>query len=263
ALPYKFQKTISLASNSLYFYPLIFLKSQKYNTSELINIAGMQRMLSQKIAKAYFFYGQGVRPVKTQKQLMDSIALFNKNYNILLSNLSDENILDMLVFIEMSKDELLPLAKQPFDKDNGSLMLDYSETLLEASNDIVKRIEDTTKTKKDKIVNLSGRQRMLTQRIAKFYITYQSGFKDINTSKQLKQSMKEFEEAHLILGNTKQNTSQITTELNKVAKLWNIVSKFYKDVERGGLPVIVLSSTDKIMTTMNHVTKLYVELGKQ
>ncbi|NOQ77931.1 MAG: hypothetical protein GQ546_00870 [Gammaproteobacteria bacterium] len=236
--------------------------AKKYNTSELINIAGMQRMLSQKIAKAYFFYGQGVRPDKTKKQLMDSIALFDKNYNILLANISDANITDMLVFVEMSKDELSPLAKQAFNKDNGSLMLDYSETLLEASNDIVKRIEATTKTKKNMIVNLAGRQRMLTQRIAKFYIAYQSGFKDVNTIKQLKQSMKEFEDAHVILAKNIQNTSQITTELNKVAKLWNVVSKFYKDVERGGLPVIVLSSTDKIMASMNRVTKLYVELGK-
>ncbi|NOQ78259.1 MAG: hypothetical protein GQ546_02540 [Gammaproteobacteria bacterium] len=236
---------------------------KKYNTSELVNIAGMQRMLSQKIAKAYFFYGQGVRPDKTRKQLLDSIVLFDKNYNILLSNNNDGNITDMLVFIKMSKDELLPLAKESFSKDNGSLMLDYSETLLEASNDIVKRIEDTTKARKDKIVNLAGRQRMLTQRIAKFYIAYQSEFKDVNTINQLRQSMKEFEEAHVFLAKNTQNSSQISTELNKVAKLWNIVSKFYNDVERGGLPVIVLSSTDKIMTSMNHVTKLYVELGKQ
>ncbi len=232
------------------------------STAELINIAGMQRMLSQKIAKAYFFYGKGVRPSKTKKQLLDSIKLFNKNHQIIQSNVSDNNVQDMLMFIEMSKDELLPLAKQPFNKDNGSLMLDYSETLLEGSNDIVKRIEGTTKSKTDKIVNLAGRQRMLTQRIAKFYIAYQSGFKDINTANQLKQSVKEFEDAHIILINNKTNTTQISNELNRVAKLWNIVSKFYKEVERGGLPVIVLSSTDKIMTSMNKITGMYVKLKK-
>lgn len=239
------------------------LAANKYTTAELINIAGMQRMLSQKIAKSYFFYGKGVRPEKTRKQLMDSIALFDKNYHILLNNISDDNVKDMLVFVEMNKDELLPIAKKPFSKDNGLLMLDYSETLLEASNDIVKRIENTTNKKIDKIVNLSGRQRMLTQRIAKFYIAYQSGFKDVNTINQLKQSMQEFEQAHVVLANNKRKSKQITDELNTVAKLWNIVSKFYKDVQRGGLPVIVLSSTDKIMAAMNRITQMYVELGKK
>ncbi|MCU7801092.1 MAG: hypothetical protein KZQ70_13370, partial [gamma proteobacterium symbiont of Lucinoma myriamae] len=40
ALPYKFQKTISLASNSLYFYPLIFLKSQ---TIKVLQDKGIKR----------------------------------------------------------------------------------------------------------------------------------------------------------------------------------------------------------------------------
>ncbi len=251
---------------SIILFSILFqgaFAAKKYTTAELINIAGMQRMLSQKIAKAYFFYGKQVRPEKTRKQLMDSIALFNKNYQILSSNISDEKVQDLLVFIEMSKDELPPLAKEPFNKDNGSLMLDYSETLLEASHDIVLRIEGTTKNKADKLVNLSGRQRMLTQRIAKFYIAYQLGFKDINTVNQLNKAMNEFEQTHAILAKDKRSTNQIKKDLNEVARLWNVVRKFYKDVERGGLPVIVLSSTDKIMVTMNHVTKMYVELDKK
>ena len=237
--------------------------SKKYTSGELVNIAGMQRMLSQKIAKAYFFYGKGVRPEKTRMQLHGSIDLFNKNYEILLNNIEDDKVKDLLAFIEMSKDELAPLAKAPFNKDNGSLMLDYSETLLEASHDIVKRLEQATGKKTDKLVNISGRQRMLTQRIAKFYIAYQSDFKDVNTVNQLRKAMSEFEMAHGALANDKRTTNQIKQELNQVAKLWNVVRKFYRDVERGGLPVIVLSSTDKIMTKMNHITNLYVELDKK
>ncbi len=237
--------------------------AKKYNTEQLINIAGMQRMLSQKIAKAYFFYAQGVRPEKTRKQLFSSIDLFNKNYFILRKKLKDKDIQDLLVFIEMSKDELSILAKAPFNEENGASMLDYSETLLEASNDIVKRIEAFTNKKAAKIVNLSGRQRMLTQRIAKFYIAYQAGFKDINTINQLKKSITEFEKAHLVLTKYKKNTTKIRHLLNKVARLWNVVNKFYANVERGGLPVIVLSSTDKIMNLMNEVTQLYVQLEKR
>jgi len=233
----------------------------KYNTEQLINIAGVQRMLSQKIAKAYFFYAQGVRPEKTRKQLFGSIKLFNKNYNILYKELnSNKDIQYLLTFIEMSKDELLLLSKTSFNTENGALMLDYSETLLEASHDIVKRIEMLTNKKTAKIVNLAGRQRMLTQRIAKFYIAYQAGFTDINTVNQLKKSVKEFEQAHLILTKYGKNTVKTRNLLNKVARLWNVVDKFYSDVERGGLPVIVLSSTDKIMSLMNQVTKIYVQL---
>ena len=227
--------------------------------ANLIDIAGKQRMLSQKIAKAYFFYGQGIRPDKTRKQLMESIEEFDRNHDTIKKSVDNEGVQDMLVFISMAKDELALLAKQPYNKENAALVLDYSETMLEGSQDIVKRLEGMSKQKKAAIVDLAGRQRMLTQRIAKYYIAYQAGFRDTNTVRQLNQAVKEFEKAQAILSKSKQNTPQIKAELAKVEKLWRVVAKFYKDVERGGLPVIVLATTDNIMATMNNVTHQYVE----
>ena len=226
----------------------------------LINIAGKQRMLSQKIAKAYFFYGKGIRPDKTRKQLLDSISEFDRNFKVIRNSTDNPNIQDMLVYIEMAKNELAQLVKQPYSKENASLVLDYSETMLEGSQDIVSRLEEESKLKKEAIVNLAGRQRMLTQRIAKYYIAYQAGFHDHNTVEQLKTAVSEFEQAQAALIRAKRNTPQINEQLKKVERLWRVVAKFYKDVERGGLPVIVLATTDDIMATMNKVTLQYVEL---
>ncbi len=228
--------------------------------ANLVNIAGKQRMLSQKIAKSYFFYGTGIRPDKTRKQLLDSINEFNKNFDVLQSKVGNKGVQDMLIYLDMAKGELDHLVKAPFNKDNASLVLDYSETLLEGSQDIVARLEDSSKLKKEAIVGLSGRQRMLTQRIAKYYIAYQAGFRDHNTIEQLKTAVIEFEQAHSTLRSAKRNTSAITAELNKVDKLWKVVAKFYKDVERGGLPIIVLATTDDIMASMNRVTGMYVKV---
>jgi hypothetical protein len=234
--------------------------TEKQNLAKLVDIAGKQRMLSQKIAKAYFFYGQGIRPDKTRKQLLDSINEFDRNYEVIRKAVDNQGVQDMLVYIKMAKDELATLAKQPYNKENASLVLDYSETMLEGSQDIVSRLEEMSKLKKEAIVNLAGRQRMLTQRIAKYYIAYQAGFRDHNTVEQLKAAVAEFEEAHAALRKARQNTAEIKAELTKVEKLWNVVAKFYKDVERGGLPVIVLATTDNIMATMNKITHQYVEL---
>ncbi len=228
--------------------------------AKLVDIAGKQRMLSQKIAKAYFFYGQGIRPDKTRKQLLDSINEFDRNFEVIRKYVDNQGVQDMLVYIEMAKDELALLAKKPYSKENASLVLDYSETMLEGSQDIVSRLEEMSKLKKEAIVDLSGRQRMLTQRIAKYYIAYQAGFRDHNTVEQLKKAVNEFEEAHAALRKAKQNTPEINANLTKVDRLWKVVAKFYKDVERGGLPVIVLATTDNIMTTMNNVTHQYVKL---
>ena len=166
----------------------------------------------------------------------------------------------MLAFMALSKDELKELAESPYSKNNAYQMLDNSETLLEASQSIVSQIEKNGKTKTyaNTIVDLAGRQRMLAERIAKYYIAYQAGFKDDDIVKQLNLAMNEFEKAQAILLNTKENSAAITKELRKVESLWKVVSKFYKHVKTGGLPVIVLSTTDKIMTSMNRVTLHYV-----
>ena len=234
--------------------------AEKPSLAVLIDIAGKQRMLSQKIAKAYFFHGQGIRRDKTRKQLFDSIKEFDRNYEVIRNSVDNQGVQDMLVYIGMAKDELAALAKQPYSKENAALVLDYSETMLEGSQDIVSRLEEMSKLKKEAIVNLAGRQRMLTQRIAKYYIAYQAGFRDHNTVEQLKKAVKEFEEAHAALRKTRQNTPEINKELANVERLWKVVAKFYKDVERGGLPVIVLATTDDIMATMNRITHQYVNI---
>lgn len=228
------------------------------NLGQLIDIAGKQRMLSQKIAKAYVFYGQGIRPEKTRKQLFDSIKEFNANYDLLKKKVKIQGVQDMLVYIDMAKAELAQLAREPYSKENASLVMDYSEAMLEGSQDIVIRLESLSKLKKEIIVDLAGRQRMLTQRIAKYYIAYQAGFRDHNTVEQLKTAVAEFEQAHATLSKSKHNTAQIKAELAKVEKLWNVVARFYNDVERGGLPVIVLATTDNIMESMDRVTRQYV-----
>ena len=257
---YKFFPSFLFILFTFIFFVSPSLAKSQITTDELINIAGKQRMLSQKIAKAYFFYSKGIRPEKTKKQLTQSLKEFNDNFDLLKTNIKDKDIQDMLQYIELTKDELGPLIKQAYSKDNGTEMLDYSETLLEGSNDIVHRLEASSKKKTSSIINLSGRQRMLTQRIAKYYIVYQSGFKDKATIDHLKQAMSEFEQAHKTLAKYKKNTTAIQNKLNKVAKLWNVVNKFYSNVEQGGLPVIVLSTSDKIMSEMNKVTQMYVKL---
>ncbi len=229
---------------------------------KLIDIAGQQRMLSQRIAKDYLYRGKGIATDKANAQLKQSIREFRANQKKLSQMINDPEIKNLLSFVNMSLDELEGILKKPFNLDNAQLVLDLSESMLEGSQYIVDSIKNSLNIKESKIVAKSGRQRMLAQRIAKYYIAYQVGIKDKNTVDQMKKAVEDFSSTHKMLMQNKDNTATINQKLSRVDKLWKVVYKFYLNITKGGLPFIVFTSTDDITKMMNEITKLYVELYK-
>ncbi len=228
----------------------------------LIDIAGKQRMLSQRMAKDYLYLGKKIAVGKASKQLDATLKEFESNYQRLNSAISDPEIKNLLSFVKLSSDEFKALLKQPFNLDNAQLALDLSESILEGSQFVVDALKKGSAHKESVIVAKSGKQRMLAQRIAKYYIAYQSGINDKNTVDQMKQAVNEFAQNHADLMANATNTPTIDHKLKQIDKLWKIVYKFYLGIEKGGLPFIVFTTTDDITRKMDEVTKLYVELYK-
>jgi len=234
----------------------------KKDAIELINIAGQQRMLSQRIAKDYLYIGKKVATDKAKKQLDESLKAFRANQAKLAEMINDPEITNLLEFVQMSLQELEGIVKKSFSLDNAQLVLDLSESMLEGSQYVVDSLTQMLKIKESDIVAKSGKQRMLSQRIAKYYIAYQAGIKDKNTVEQMHAAVKEFSDNHKALMENKDNTATINQKLAKVDKLWKVVYKFYLNIEKGGLPFIVFTTTDDITQKMDEITKLYVQLYK-
>jgi len=234
----------------------------KKDAIQLINVAGKQRMLSQRIAKDYLYIGKKVATDKATRQLKASLEEFRSNQAKLAEMINDPEIKNLLEFVNMSLSELEEIVKKPSSLDNAQLVLDLSESMLEGSQYVVDSLTNTLNIKESTVVAKSGKQRMLAQRIAKYYIAYQSGIKDKNTVDQMNAAVKEFSENHKTLMENKDNTATINQKLAKVDKLWKVVYKFYLNIEKGGLPFIVFTTTDDITRKMNEITKLYVELYK-
>jgi len=232
------------------------------DTVKLIDIAGKQRMLSQRIAKDYLYAGEKIATTKAKRQLKSSLEEMTKAHKALVESINDPEIRNLLAFVEMSSEDFKATAQEPFNLDNAQLILDLSESMLEGSQYLVDSLKEVVKVKESAIVGKAGRQRMLAQRIAKYYIAYQAGIQDKNTIQQMKSAVKAFDTAHKALMRNPENTPEINRKLNEIDRLWKIVYKFYLNIEKGGLPLIVFNSTDNITAKMNSVTKLYMKLYK-
>ena len=229
---------------------------------KLIDVAGKQRMLSQRIAKDYLYIGKKVAVSKARKQMKASLEELVSAHKVLKDSINDPEIQNLLSFVELSIEDFKSTANEPFNLDNAQLIIDLSESMLEGSQYVVNSLKEKVKVKESAIVGKSGKQRMLAQRIAKYYIAYQAGIKDKNTVDQMKAAVAEFAEAHKTLMANPSNTPEINRQLNEIDRLWKIVYKFYLNIEKGGLPLIVFNTTDDITKKMNKITALYVELYK-
>ena len=229
---------------------------------KLIDVAGKQRMLSQRIAKDYLYIGEKVAVSKAKKQLKASLDEMIKDHKILVDSINDPEITNLLSFVELSMEDFKATANEPFNLDNAQLIIDLSESMLEGSQYVVDSLKNKVKVKESVVVGKAGKQRMLAQRIAKYYIAYQAGIKDKNTVDQMKAAVKAFDEAHKALMANPDNTPEINRRLKEIDRLWKIVYKFYLNIEKGGLPLIVFNTTDDITKKMNKITELYVDLYK-
>ncbi len=242
--------------------PATTKKSVVSDIVKLIDIAGKQRMLSQRIAKDYLYVGEKVAVSKASKQLKASIDEMVSAHKILTDSINDPEISNLLSFVKLSIEDFQATANEPYNLDNAQLIIDLSESMLEGSQYVVNSLKEKVKVEESTIVGKSGKQRMLAQRIAKYYIAYQAGIKDKNTVDQMKAAVAAFSNAHKELMSNPSNTPEINRKLHEIDRLWKIVYKFYLNIEKGGLPLIVFNSADDITKKMNTITHMYVELYK-
>jgi hypothetical protein len=166
-------------------------KAQAANTGisegQLVNLAGRQRMLSQRMAKDYFYAGKKINKSNALRQLKKSLADFRKTQELLSKSIKDDEIKNLIAFVNMSLDEFVSISKESYNVDNGTIILDLSESMLEGSDYIVQAL--TKGKSSNEIIDIAGKQRMLSQRIGKYYIAYQAGIKDDNSFTQMKETV--------------------------------------------------------------------------
>lgn len=230
-----------------------------------VNKAGRQRMLSQRIAKVYFQIGQQIDVDRSKKVLDASVAIFDRQLVELKNYAPTPDIKATYLKLETVwlayKDVLLGTTPSP---DNGRKVLELSEDVLALAQQGTVQLEKHSASNAARLVNISGRQRMLSQRMAKFYQARAWGIADDKSTANLDKARKEFADALQELVAAPANTAPIKDSLELVKQQWF----FFENAlgQKSGADkrpqLAVATTSERILEEMEGVVTLYEKLPK-
>ena len=226
--------------------------------SEAINKAGKQRMLSQKMMKNYSMLGMGMKFNNPKEQLTQSATLFSSTLDDLIKYNKDKASKDALSEVKTLWEPLKAELLQAPDKEKAVALFTSVDQLLAAAHKATNLIAATSKESTGEIINLAGKQRMLSQRLGSLYMlkVWNVGMDDA----QLQDAIKEFSAAQNKLMAFPKNSDDINKGLAAVKKDFMFFEILGASKSKKYIPSLIARSSNKITKKMNDVTKLYVEV---
>jgi predicted O-linked N-acetylglucosamine transferase (SPINDLY family) len=137
-----------------------------------VAIAGKQRMLSQRVLKAYAQVALGLTPERSPAILSSSLAELRTNY-VLLRGQSNGIDLARLQAQEKIINRLAALTALPTTAETVKQTFEITEELLANAEQVTQAVIKSAAEAQSALVNLAAKQRMLSQRAAAAYLVYQ------------------------------------------------------------------------------------------
>lgn len=141
----------------------------KMDTATAVNLAGRERMLSQRIVKAYLMLGQGIAADDARTILQGSVDQFESQLASLKTFQPTPTVRSAVAKLEGAWKTCKPLLVAAPSKAGAVELYDVNEALQQAAHSVTVAYENVTLAPLDHLIGIAGRQRMLSQRMAKFY----------------------------------------------------------------------------------------------
>ncbi|WP_311224258.1 MULTISPECIES: type IV pili methyl-accepting chemotaxis transducer N-terminal domain-containing protein [unclassified Acidovorax] len=247
---------VALLPNTVWAAPAVA------DLNDAINQAGRQRMLSQRMAKAWLALTLGVEGVQARTVLDRSVALFERQLAALKAYAPTAEIRSTYTELEAAwatyRQALVGAAASPAA---APALLQADARVLALAHQGTVQYEAAQAQPVGHLVNIAGRQRMLSQRMAKFCLAAALRVDAAGAQAEITRSRTEFLQAMQTLRSAPQATPRILQELQLADGQWVFFNAALQRIQAGtdggrALPDVFVAS-ENLLAVMDQVTGLY------
>ena len=246
-----------------------------------INLSGKERMLTQNMTKLALQSGLNIQRDKSRKELKEVADLYGKTLNGFKSGDSDlglkpatnKKVKEQIAVVEKAWNPFYKAVNKIVDgKDKDGKALEYivvnNEELLKLSNDLVEAYESSNTSinylekARLHVVNVAGRQRMLTQKMTKEKLLILDGKnsyapKLINTVNLFDSSLTALINGDKSQNITKPSNEKIVKQLKVVSKLWAKLKPIYENKNNSAEELAtIITKNERLLKEMNTMVKM-------
>lgn len=236
--------------------------AQVADINDAINKAGRQRMLSQRISKAYLALVHKIETGSAQQIMDRSIALFDRQLVELKAYAPTPAIRETYASLESGWSDFKGvLVGSAPSKEQAPKVVQGDAAILVLANQGTQQYEQHSGKAVGKLVNMAGRQRMLSQRMAKFYLA--NALKpDAQGVAEIAKARQEFMTALEVLRNAPEATARIKEEIALADGQWIFFDQGLQRNDGGRAQTAkqmadVFVASENLLAAMDRVTGMY------
>jgi nitrate/nitrite-specific signal transduction histidine kinase len=237
-------------------------RAQVTDILDAINKAGRQRMLSQRMAKAYVALVLNASTADARRVLDQSLAVFDRQLVELKAYAPNEAIVGTYARLEAEWSGFKSaLVGKPPSMAGVAQVLALDARVLALAHQGTTQLEQSSNRSLGRLVNIAGRQRMLSQRLAKLYLSAAANVDAPTAQRDMATARTEFVAAMETLRNAPEATDRIKSTLQLGDAQWLFFVNALGQLQPGRPNERhlndVFASSENLLTVMDQVTGFY------